>query len=67
MCFVRISEQRAIISLYSTNGYVSVTEMENVYCAIRTEFLNIIHVTLDLERINKHYILHKVYVFLLVL
>ena len=36
MRFVWISEQTAIISLYSTNRLVFVTETENVYCAVRT-------------------------------
>jgi hypothetical protein len=37
MCFVRILEQTAIISLYSINWLVCVTEMEIVYCAVRTK------------------------------
>jgi predicted GNAT family N-acyltransferase len=40
MCFVWISEQTAIISLYSINWLVFVTETECVYCAVRTESLN---------------------------
>jgi hypothetical protein len=36
MCFVWISEQTAIISLYSINWLVFITEMESVYCAVRT-------------------------------
>jgi hypothetical protein len=36
MCFVWISEQTAIISLYSINCPVCVTETECVYCAVRT-------------------------------
>ena len=35
MCFVWISEQTAIISLYSINLPVSKTEAESVYCAVR--------------------------------
>jgi len=35
MCFVRISEQTAIISLYSSNLYVSITTAESVYCTVR--------------------------------
>ena len=42
MCFVWIWEQTAIISLYSTNWLVSVTETECVYCAVRTGSLYII-------------------------
>jgi len=36
-CFVWISEQTAIISLYSINWLVCVTEILSVYCAVRTE------------------------------
>ena len=39
MCFVWISEQTAIISLYSINWLVCITEMESVYCAVRAEAL----------------------------
>ena len=34
MCFVWISEQTAIISLYSINWLVCITETECVYCAV---------------------------------
>ena len=40
MCFARISEQTAIISVYSINLSVFKTEAESVYCAVRTESLN---------------------------
>jgi hypothetical protein len=36
----RISEQTAIISLYSTNWLVLVTQTESVYCAVRNEYSN---------------------------
>jgi hypothetical protein len=36
MCFVWISEKTAIISLYSINWLVFVTETGSVYCAVRT-------------------------------
>ena len=36
MCFVWISEQTAIISLYSINWLVFITETGCVYCAVRT-------------------------------
>jgi len=36
-CSVWISEQTAIISLYSINCLVFITETESVYCAVRTE------------------------------
>jgi hypothetical protein len=42
MCFVWISEQAAIISLYSINCLVFITWIECVYCAVRTEALYII-------------------------
>jgi hypothetical protein len=35
MCFVWISEQTAIISLYSTNWLVFITETDYVYGAVR--------------------------------
>jgi len=39
MCFVWIWEQTAIISLYSINWLVCITETGFVYCAVRTELL----------------------------
>jgi hypothetical protein len=42
MCSVRIWEQTAIISLYSINWLVFITETECVYCAVRTGSLYII-------------------------
>jgi hypothetical protein len=42
MCFVWISEQTTIISLYSINWLVFITETECVYCAVRTESLTVI-------------------------
>jgi len=42
MCFVWIWEQTAIISLYSINWQVFITETECVYCAVRTGSLYII-------------------------
>ena len=44
MCFVWISEQTAIISLYSINWLVCITERKCVYCAVRTGCSNIIQV-----------------------
>jgi hypothetical protein len=43
MCLVWISEQTAIISLYSINGLVFITETECVYCAVRTVYFPIQH------------------------
>jgi len=45
MCFVWISEQTAIISLFSINWLALVTEVECVYSAVRTGYLNIIQVS----------------------
>ena len=42
MCFVWIWEQTAIISLYSIDWLVCITETECVYCAVRTGSLYII-------------------------
>jgi len=39
MCFVWISEQTAIISLYNINSLVSITDKQCVYCAVRTGHL----------------------------
>jgi len=36
MCFVWISEQTAIISLYNINWPVFIAEKGSVYCAVRT-------------------------------
>ena len=41
MCFVWIWEQTAIISLYSINWLVCITETECVYCAVRAGSLYI--------------------------
>jgi hypothetical protein len=40
MCFVRLSEHTAIISLYSINCVIFIIEMKCVYCAVRTGSLN---------------------------
>ena len=51
MCFVRISEeQTAVIYLYIINTRVFITEVESVYCAVRTEYLKVNHDTLSSER-----------------
>jgi hypothetical protein len=42
MCFVWISEQTVIISLYSINWLVFITERKCVYCAVRTGSLYVI-------------------------
>ena len=43
MCFVWIGEQTAIISLYSINWLVFITETESVYCAVRTGSFHFVH------------------------
>jgi len=52
MCFVWISEQTAIISLYNINRLVFITKMECVYCAVQTGSLNIVLVNLDFFEVN---------------
>jgi hypothetical protein len=42
MCFVCISEQAAIISVFNINWLVFITKREGVYCAVRTESVNIL-------------------------
>ena len=49
MCFVWIWEQTAIISLYSIDGLVFITETECVYCAVRTVCLNVIKANSKLQ------------------
>ena len=50
VCFVWISEQTAIISLYSINWLVCITETECVYCAVRTGYA----VNLIFKRLKHH-------------
>ena len=50
MCFVWISEQTAIISLYNITWVVFITETECVYCAVRTDCLNITLVNFSIQR-----------------
>jgi hypothetical protein len=40
VCFVFISEQRAISALYNANWLAFITDMKSVYCAVRTGSLN---------------------------
>jgi hypothetical protein len=46
MCFVWIWEQTAIISLYSINWLLIITETECVYCAVRVESLYELYVNI---------------------
>jgi len=55
MCFVWISEQPAIISLYNINWLVFITETECVYCAVRTGSLYIIQVKLCIWKVKLDY------------
>jgi hypothetical protein len=49
LCFsVRISEQKAITSLYNINWLDFKTEKESVYCAVRAKILNKIRVNVNL-------------------
>jgi len=50
MCFVWISEQTAIISLYNINWLVFITETECVYCAVRIGSLYIIQISRSLKK-----------------
>jgi len=69
MCFVSISEQTSIISLYSINWLVFITETECVYCAVRTGSSYIIqpsgHYMYHQFNIHKFYVLPTqcIYVF----
>jgi len=47
MCLARISEQTAIISLYSINWLDFITEAESVYYAVRTGSSNQIDINFD--------------------
>ena len=56
MCFVWIWEQTAIISLYSINWLVCITETESVYCVVRTGSLYVIDISLGFQGfINQAY------------
>jgi hypothetical protein len=50
MCFVWIWEQTAIISLYSINRLVCITETECVYCAVRIGYLYNFQVSICLPK-----------------
>jgi len=45
MCFVWISEQTANVALQNLKRFVSITEVDIVYCAVRIEFLYNTHVS----------------------
>jgi len=52
MYSIRISEHTAIVSLYSINWLVCITEAESVYCAVRTGYLNVIPVIIVVTNLN---------------
>ena len=54
MCFVWISEQTGIISLYNINWLLYVTQTECVYCAVRTGCLRVINVRYQLKSADCH-------------
>jgi len=56
MCSVWISEQTAIISSYNTDWFF-ITEMESVYCAVRTGYLNVIHINNGLQSVKGQHVL----------
>jgi hypothetical protein len=43
-------KQREIISLYTVNRLVFITETECVYCAVRTGYLNVVQINYCLSR-----------------
>ena len=52
MCFVWIWEQTAIISLYSINWLVFITETQCAYCAVRTRSLHVFHMNSQLQKVS---------------
>jgi hypothetical protein len=58
MCFVWITAQTAIISLYSTNWLVFITETGCVYCPVRDESLRIINVNFCLQPSKAQWLLY---------
>ena len=55
MCFVWISEQTAIISLYSINWLVFITQTQCVYCAVRTGCYRCTYVNSRLPRVIRSF------------
>jgi hypothetical protein len=56
VCFVCISEQTAIISLYSINLPVFIIEVESVYCAARTGVFKSDSYSFVLKRLNHFFL-----------
>ena len=56
-------EKTAIISLYSINWLIFITETERVYCAVRTEYLSIIQgCSTETDVFNVHGSVHRNYI-----
>jgi len=58
MCFVWISEQTANFTLHNIKRLLLITEVESVYCAVRTESLNNTYVS-SLNCFTLRYLAHK--------
>ena len=53
LCILCVSENKQwFFSLYNINWLVCITEMECVYCAVRTVYLNVIHIIRRLSKVN---------------
>jgi len=65
VCFVLFSQQTAIISLYSINWLVFITETECVFYAVRTEYIQygLIFYTTRFNIQNSTFCPHCIYVF----
>jgi hypothetical protein len=55
MCSAWVSEHRGIFSLYITKRMVFKTGTKCVYCAVRTRYLNVIHVNFQFLRGSPEY------------
>jgi hypothetical protein len=64
MCYVWISEETAIISLYSINWLVCITEKKCVYCAVWTGSINTIEVILRFIRTQAIILQHRMWIFM---
>ena len=60
MCFVWISEQTAIISLYNINRLVFITQTQCVYCAVRAGSLYIIQFNLESLKVKLCFSFHYI-------
>jgi hypothetical protein len=55
MCFERISEQRAIVFMRSTDWLDCITEMEVVYYAVKAESIHVIQFSVLVEVVRRKY------------